>query len=78
MESNVNMVNEKRQKHKKKHKKHKHRRHSGGDNSTEERDSYKRDSRHKKDTSGFLFIKETMFLRYYFVIYTIVLLVIIN
>ncbi|XP_034326251.2 probable ATP-dependent RNA helicase DHX34 [Magallana gigas] len=53
MESNVNMVNEKRQKHKKKHKKHKHRRHSGGDNSTEERDSYKRDSRHKKDTSDY-------------------------
>lgn len=72
----MNMVNEKRQKHKKKHKKHKHRRHSGGDNLTEERESYKRDSRHKKDTSGFLFIKETMFLRYYFVIYTIVLLVI--
>lgn len=69
-------MNEKRQKHKKKHKKHKHRRQSGGDDSTEERDNYKRDSRSRKDTSGILFIKVTMFLRYYFVIYTIVLLVI--
>lgn len=49
MESNVN---EKRQKHKKKHKKHKHKRQSGGDDSTAERDNYKRDSRHRKDTSG--------------------------
>lgn len=49
MESNAN---EKRQKHKKKHKKHKHKGQSGGDDSTEERDNYKRDSRHRKDTSG--------------------------
>lgn len=50
----------------------------GGDNLIEERDSYKRDSRYKKDILGILFIKEIMFLRYYFVIYIIVLLVIWN